>query len=55
MLAADLDRFGAESFMTDGRRAGQAVRRGFTLVTANVREFERVDDLMWEDWSVASA
>ena len=31
--------------------AGQAVRRGFTLVTANVREFERVDGLMWEDWS----
>jgi len=31
--------------------AGQAVRRGFTLVTANTREFERVDGLMWEDWS----
>ncbi len=39
----------------DALLAGQAVRRGFTLVTANVREFERVDDLMWEDWSVASA
>ncbi len=36
----------------DALLAGQAVRRGFTLVTANVREFERVDDLMWEDWSV---
>jgi tRNA(fMet)-specific endonuclease VapC len=35
----------------DALLAGQAVRRGFTLVTANVREFERVDDLMWEDWS----
>ena len=22
-----------------------------TLVTANIREFERVDGLMWEDWS----
>ena len=35
----------------DSLVAGQAVRRGFTLVTANVREFERVDGLMWEDWS----
>lgn len=35
----------------DSLLAGQAVRRGFTLVTANVREFERVDGLMWEDWS----
>ncbi len=31
--------------------AGQAVRRGLTLVTANTREFERVDGLMWEDWA----
>jgi tRNA(fMet)-specific endonuclease VapC len=37
----------------DSLLAGQAVRRGFTLVTANVREFERVDGLMWEDWSKA--
>lgn len=35
----------------DSLLAGQAVRRGITLVTANVREFERVDGLMWEDWS----
>jgi len=31
--------------------AGQAARRRFTLVTANTREFERVDGLNWEDWS----
>ena len=37
----------------DALLAGQAVRRGFTLVTANVREFQRVDGLMWEDWSAA--
>ena len=37
----------------DSLFAGQAARRGFTLVTANVREFERVDGLMWEDWSLA--
>jgi tRNA(fMet)-specific endonuclease VapC len=35
----------------DSQLAGQAVRRGITLVTANVREFARVDGLMWEDWS----
>jgi len=29
--------------------AGQAVRRGIALVTANVRAFERVDGLMWEN------
>jgi tRNA(fMet)-specific endonuclease VapC len=33
--------------------AGQAVRRGITLVTANVREFTRVEDLMWEDWALS--
>lgn len=38
----------------DSLLAGQAARRGFTLVTANVREFERVDGLMWEDWSAVT-
>ena len=30
--------------------AGQALARGLTLVTANMREFARVDGLKWEDW-----
>ncbi|HVB87187.1 MAG TPA: type II toxin-antitoxin system VapC family toxin [Candidatus Dormibacteraeota bacterium] len=30
--------------------AGQAVRRNWTLVTANRREFSRVKGLVWEDW-----
>jgi len=34
--------------------AGQALRRKFTLVTANVREFGRIKGLAWEDWSKAS-
>jgi len=38
----------------DSLLAGQAARRGMTLVTANVREFDRVDGLMWEDWSRTS-
>ena len=31
--------------------AGQSLRRGATLVTANAREFARVADLRWEDWA----
>ena len=31
--------------------AGQARRRGLTVVTATVGEFSRVDDLAWEDWA----
>jgi tRNA(fMet)-specific endonuclease VapC len=31
--------------------AGQALRRGSTLVTANVGEFTRVHGLAWEDWA----
>jgi len=33
--------------------AGQARRRGATLVTSNAREFDRVTGLKWEDWSVS--
>lgn len=32
--------------------AGQARRRGATLVTSNVGEFQRVVGLKWEDWAV---
>lgn len=31
--------------------AGQALRHGSTLVTANVSEFSRVDGLAWQDWA----
>jgi tRNA(fMet)-specific endonuclease VapC len=31
--------------------AGQALRRGLTVITADATDFGRVDDLMWEDWS----
>lgn len=33
--------------------AGQALRHGATLVTANTREFSRVEGLKVEDWSGA--
>ena len=31
--------------------AGQALRRGLTVVTANTSEFSRVTSLSWEDWT----
>jgi tRNA(fMet)-specific endonuclease VapC len=33
--------------------AGQARRRGATLVTSNIREFDRVAGLKWEDRATA--
>ena len=35
--------------------AGQALARGLVLVTANSREFRRVEDLHCEDWSSPDA
>lgn len=34
--------------------AGQALCRGLTLVTANTREFSRVEGLLVEDWSLSA-
>jgi tRNA(fMet)-specific endonuclease VapC len=31
--------------------AAQALRHKLTLVTANVREFGRLEGLLWEDWA----
>jgi tRNA(fMet)-specific endonuclease VapC len=33
--------------------AGQARRRGATLVTSNPKEFSRVQGLKWEDWAAS--
>jgi tRNA(fMet)-specific endonuclease VapC len=35
----------------DALIAAQAVRRGIPVVTANTKEFKRVDGLDWEDWA----
>ena len=50
-VRAQLERVGQPIGAYDALIAGQAVRRGLTLVTANAREFERVDGLMREDWA----
>ena len=50
-VRAALERIGQPIGAYDALIAGQSVRRGLTLVTANSREFERVAGLMWEDWA----
>jgi tRNA(fMet)-specific endonuclease VapC len=50
-VRAELESEGRMIGAYDALIAAQAVRRGITLVTANVREFRRVDGLMWEDWA----
>ena len=32
--------------------AGQALRRGLTVVTANSSEFSRITSLSWQDWTI---
>ena len=53
-VRAELERQAVPIGAYDALIAGQAVRRGLTLVTANTREFARVEGLLWEDWSGAS-
>lgn len=50
-VRAELERAGGRIGAYDALIAAHAVRRGMTLVTANTREFARVDDLLWEDWA----
>jgi tRNA(fMet)-specific endonuclease VapC len=50
-VRTELERVGSQIGAYDALIAAQAVRRGITLVTANTREFDRVEGLMCEDWS----
>jgi tRNA(fMet)-specific endonuclease VapC len=50
-VRAELDAAGTPIGAYDVLLAGQARRRGATLVTSNVREFGRVAGLKWEDWA----
>ena len=50
-LRADLEAAGTPIGPYDLLIAAQALRKGATLVTANVSEFARVQGLAWQDWS----
>ena len=50
-VRAELEAAGTPIGAYDVLLAGQARRRGATLVTSNVREFGRVKGLKWEDWA----
>lgn len=50
-IRAALERAGTPIGAYDLLIAGQARRRGLTVVTANVAEFGRVAGLAWEDWA----
>ena len=49
-LRAELARQGRPIGPYDLQIAMQALRRGHTLVTNNLREFARIKGLMLEDW-----
>ena len=51
-VRAELEAVGKPVGAYDVLLAGQARRRGATLVTSNAREFARVRGLKWEDWAV---
>jgi tRNA(fMet)-specific endonuclease VapC len=51
-IRAELERQGQRIGEYDTLIAGQAFCRNLILVTANTREFERVNGLIVEDWSI---
>ena len=52
MVRAALEKQGRPIGAYDVLIGGQALRRKFTLVTANTSEFGRIQGLKWQDWSV---
>jgi tRNA(fMet)-specific endonuclease VapC len=52
-IRAEIERHGKPIGAYDTLMAGQALRRGMTLVTANIAEFDRVAGLQWENWAEA--
>lgn len=50
-VRADLERDGQPIGAYDVLIAGQGLRRGLTVVTANSSEFSRVTGLSWQDWT----
>jgi len=52
-VRAELEARGKPIGAYDVLLAGQARRRGATLVTSNTKEFARVQGLTWEDWAAS--
>jgi tRNA(fMet)-specific endonuclease VapC len=52
-VRAELEVVGRPVGAYDVLLAGQARRRGATLVTSNTKEFARVQGLKWEDWAAS--
>jgi tRNA(fMet)-specific endonuclease VapC len=50
-VRASLEKDGNPLGAYDVLIAGQALRRGLTVVTANTTEFDRVTGLSWQDWT----
>jgi tRNA(fMet)-specific endonuclease VapC len=50
-LRFDTEKIGRPVGAYDLLIAGQALRHKMTLVTANTKEFRRIEDLNWEDWT----
>lgn len=50
-VRAALEKAGTPIGAYDLLIAGQALRRGLTIVTANSSEFSRVEGLSWQDWT----
>jgi tRNA(fMet)-specific endonuclease VapC len=50
-VRAALEKAGTPIGAYDLLIAGQALRRGLTVVTANTSEFSRVIGLSWQDWT----
>lgn len=50
MIRAALEKQGKPIGNYDVQIAAQALRTGLTLITHNVKEFQRVENLKFEDW-----
>jgi len=51
VLRAEMETIGRPVGQYDLLISGQALRHKMTLITANAREFGRIKNLSWEDWS----
>lgn len=51
-IRADLEKNGTPIGAYDLLIAAQALRRDLTVITANTREFSRVTELNWQDWTI---